>query len=331
MAPPGNAQRRRLWLAAGFSAAAGVLAPAAPGTAAPVTPATVPCVDLLTPENVKALTGFTDAAMVRQGSTMITQLNGSNGMPAALLAIMQASEDTGVSFELLAAKAMLESRLGVFNEPLGVSGQARGLYQFMPNTWLVTFKNYGGDYNNGQYKELADQITVHNYEASVRDAAAKEQILALRSDPYVAAFVKAKFIKVVEEPEARALARRDPTPVDFYLLHLLGTPRAETFFKRMRDNPSAAAARTFAREARFNDKVFFKAPSQSRSYQEVYDHISAIIDRYLDRIRNPAPLTPLAQGCVTYLTYGQTPPPFAVLTVRDFPPPRPQTAAPTAP
>ena len=69
-------------------------------------------------------------------------------------AIKQAANATGTSFEYLLATAKMESD---FNPSAGAStSSARGLYQFIEQTWLATVKEAGGQLGYSQY---ADAIT----------------------------------------------------------------------------------------------------------------------------------------------------------------------------
>src|SRR5690242_1237743 len=66
-------------------------------------------------------------------------------------AIKQAANSTGASFQYLLATAKMESD---FNPTAGAStSSARGLYQFIEQTWLVTVKEAGGDLGYGQYAD----------------------------------------------------------------------------------------------------------------------------------------------------------------------------------
>ena len=69
-------------------------------------------------------------------------------------AIKQAADTVGASFEYLLSTAKMESD---FNPTAGAStSSARGLYQFIDQTWLATVKDAGGQLGYGQY---ADAIT----------------------------------------------------------------------------------------------------------------------------------------------------------------------------
>src|ERR1700694_3415606 len=69
-------------------------------------------------------------------------------------AIKQATNTTGTSFEYMLATAKMESN---FNPTASAStSSARGLYQFIDQTWLGTVKEVGAELGHGKY---ADAIT----------------------------------------------------------------------------------------------------------------------------------------------------------------------------
>src|ERR1700743_1753462 len=66
-------------------------------------------------------------------------------------AIKQAASSTGVSFEYMLTTAKMESD---FNPTAGAStSSAKGLYQFIEQTWLGTVKEAGGQLGYGQYSD----------------------------------------------------------------------------------------------------------------------------------------------------------------------------------
>lgn len=346
------------WLARSFAAVAilvqGSVA-AANDALPPPSPVPVPvtdtdpvaapvCVADLTAQNVQSLTGFTDLTALQQGSALIRAMNGKNGTPMAVLAILEASEKTGVAFDLLIAKAIIESRLGVFDAPIGVTGSARGVFQFMPATWLVVFHHYADRYGQGQYAALAQHVKIDSKGVpSVADPALRDEILALRSDDRVAAFLKAVYLQDVESVQLRRMLKRAPEAVDYYMLHLLGAPRTARFFNRMKKTPNALATGAFKKEARFNRGVFYNNKGRARTYRQVYQHLGALMQNYIDVVRDaPAQqekaiaeahkkavaraqahnLPPPDKECIVALVFGQNPPAPA-LPVPPLPTPRP--------
>src|ERR1700710_2368252 len=66
-------------------------------------------------------------------------------------ALKQAASPTGTSFEYLLATAKMESN---FNPTAGAStSSARGLYQFIDQTWLGTVKEAGAQLGYGNYAD----------------------------------------------------------------------------------------------------------------------------------------------------------------------------------
>src|SRR5437868_1550196 len=94
-------------------------------------------------------------------------------------AIKQASDSTGASFGYLVAAAKIESNL----QPTAAAStsSARGLYQFIEQTWLGTVKQAGTSFGYGQYADAITKQPSGNY--TVSDPALRQQILKLRDDP----------------------------------------------------------------------------------------------------------------------------------------------------
>ena len=81
-----------------------------------------------------------------------TTAAGFDGLRARVTgAIKQAASATGASFQYLLATAKMESD---FNPSAGApTSSARGLYQFIEQTWLATVKQAGGQLGYAQYAD----------------------------------------------------------------------------------------------------------------------------------------------------------------------------------
>src|SRR6202795_5016078 len=102
-------------------------------------------------------------------------------------AIKQAANTTGTSFEYLLATAKMESN---FNPTAGATtSSARGLYQFIDQTWLGTVKEAGSQLGYGKYADAIPKSSSGNY--SVSDPAARDAIMKLRDDPDAASSMAA--------------------------------------------------------------------------------------------------------------------------------------------
>src|ERR1700688_4337323 len=102
-------------------------------------------------------------------------------------AIKQAASTTGTSFEYLLATAKMESN---FNPTASAStSSARGLYQFIDQTWLGTVKEAGTQLGYGKYADAITKSSSGSY--SVSDPAARSAIMKLRDDPAAASSMAA--------------------------------------------------------------------------------------------------------------------------------------------
>src|SRR5215213_2733762 len=91
-------------------------------------------------------------------------------------AIKQAAATTGTSFEYMLATAKMESN---FNPKAAATmSSARGLYQFIEQTWLGTVKEAGGQLGYGKYADAITRSPSGRY--SVDDPAARTAIMKLR-------------------------------------------------------------------------------------------------------------------------------------------------------
>src|SRR6186713_2883207 len=94
-------------------------------------------------------------------------------------AIKQAANITGTSFEYMLATAKMESN---FNPKAAApTSSARGLYQFIEQTWLGTVKEAGSAFGYDRYADAITRTSSGRYEVS--DPAIRRDILALRKDP----------------------------------------------------------------------------------------------------------------------------------------------------
>lgn len=199
-------------------------------------------------------------------------------------AIGRAARATGTSFSYLLATAKVESG---FN-PKQASGtsSARGLFQFIDQTWLAMVKETGAALGYGRY---ADAITTNasgRYE--VGDPDAHRSVMALRDDPAANAAVAGAFTK----RNAAALSARlgrPPSEQELYVAHFLGPSGAARLIARAANDPTGVAADDFPKAARANRSIFYDQSGAARSFSEVYDTLAGRYDRALAAINSVAP------------------------------------------
>ena len=147
---------------------------------------------------------------------------------------------------------------------------ARGLYQFISDTWLHMVKNYGDKFGLGQY---ADQIEIKNGKACVGDCKVRDQILNLRNDPEISALMAGAYSS---ENKSYLKAHTDGKvgATELSIAHFMGAGGAAKFLNARASNGDAVAAHDFAHEARVNKGVFYDASGHARTYNQIYNFFS---------------------------------------------------------
>ena len=181
-------------------------------------------------------------------------------------AIKQAAMSSGMSFQYLLATAKMESD---FNPGAAApTSSAHGLFQFIDQTWLATFKDAGAQLGYGSYAKMITQSPDGTY--SVSDPAARQTIMKLRDDPAVASEMAAALTQSNSFMLTGMIGRR-PTESELYMAHFMGVGGAAKLIGNAEDNPQASAARLFPNAAAANRSIFYdRATGRARSVSEVY-------------------------------------------------------------
>src|SRR5262245_34753355 len=155
-------------------------------------------------------------------------------------AIKQAANSSGTSFQYLLATAKMESD---FNPTAGAStSSARGLYQFIDQTWLATVKDAGGQTGYGQYADAITKTSSGDYTLS--DPATRQAIMKLRDDPAASSAMAAALTQSNSFQLTGKIGRR-PTDGELYMAHFMGVGGAAKLIANAEDNPQASGARLF--------------------------------------------------------------------------------------
>src|SRR3979411_3351620 len=166
-------------------------------------------------------------------------------------AIKQAANTTGTSFEYLLATAKMESN---FNPKASAStSSARGLFQFIDQTWLGTVKEAGSQLGYGKYADAITKSPSGRY--SVSDPAARDAIMKLRDDPDAASSMAAVLTQSNSFKLTGDIGRR-PTDAELYMAHFMGVGGAAKLISNAEDHPNASGARLFPNAAAANRPLF---------------------------------------------------------------------------
>jgi hypothetical protein len=188
-------------------------------------------------------------------------------------AIKQAAASSGTSFQYLLTTAKMESD---FNPTAGAStSSAHGLFQFIDQTWLTTFKEAGAQIGYGGYADMITKSSDGSY--SVSDPDARKTIMKLRDDPTVASDMAAAFTQSNSFKLTGMIGRR-PSDSELYMAHFMGVGGAAKLIANAEDNGQASAARLFPNAAAANRSIFYdRTTARARTVSEVY---SVLQQRY---------------------------------------------------
>jgi Transglycosylase SLT domain len=187
--------------------------------------------------------------------------------------IKQAASTTGASFEYLLATAKMESN---FNpKAAATTSSARGLYQFIDQTWLGTVKEAGSQLGYGKYADAISKSSSGTY--YINDPSMRTSIMKLRDDPDAASSMAAVLTQSNSFKLTGKIGRR-PTDNELYMAHFMGVGGAAKLISNAEDNPNASAARLFPNAAVANRSIFYeRGTGRARSVSEVY---SVLTTRY---------------------------------------------------
>ena len=201
-------------------------------------------------------------------------------------AIKQAASTTGASFEYLLATAKMESN---FDPKASAStSSARGLFQFIDQTWLGTVKEAGSQLGYGKYADAISKTSSGSY--YVNDPSMRGSIMKLRDDPTAASSMAAVLTQSNSFKLTGKIGRR-PTDGELYMAHFMGVGGAAKLISNAEDNPQASGARLFPNAAAANRSIFFDRSGRARSVSEVY---SVLTSRYASAANSPTTRTAMA-------------------------------------
>ena len=197
----------------------------------------------------------------------------SGGIPQITGAIRYAAQSTGISFDYLLTTAKIESN---FNPSAQAStSSARGLYQFIDQTWLGTMKQDGTALGLGRYADAITRSSDGRYQVS--DPSMRNAILRLRNDPQVSAMMAGALTRNNAALVASNIGRQ-PTSGELYIAHFLGADGASRLINGAAKQPQANAAAMFPNAAEANHSIFYDAAGRARSVGEVYGKLTRLFD-----------------------------------------------------
>jgi transglycosylase-like protein with SLT domain len=206
-------------------------------------------------------------------------------------AIKQAANATGASFEYLVATAKMESNLNP--AATASTSSAKGLYQFIDQTWLGTVKEAGAQFGYGDYADAISKSASGSY--SVSDPQTRAAVLKLRDDPVASAAMAGVLTQSNSFTLTGKIGRR-PTDGELYMAHFMGVGGAAKLISNAEDNPNVSGAKLFPNAAAANRSIFYDRSGNARSVSEVY---SVLTSRFASAANSPTARTAMAAAGVT--------------------------------
>jgi hypothetical protein len=192
-------------------------------------------------------------------------------LPAVTGAIRHASRVTGTNFQYLVATAQVESRLNP--TAAAPTSSARGLFQFVEQTWLQTLKEEGPALG---YNHIANVIgRTPDGQFVVTDRRLNDRIMKLRDDPTANAVMAGAYTRSNAAKLEERLGRK-ATEGELYIAHFLGANGAARLISLAETRPGARADEAFPTAARANPSIFYER-GRPRSVSQVY---RTLVNRY---------------------------------------------------
>jgi len=206
-------------------------------------------------------------------------------------AIKSAASATGASFEYLISAAKIESNLNP--KAQASTSSARGLYQFIEQTWLGTVKEAGAAFGFGKYADAISKSGSGRY--SVSDTSTRDEILKLRDDPAVNAAM-AGVLTQSNSFKLTGMIGRRPTDSELYMAHFMGVSGASKLISKAEESPGVSGPAMFPSAAAANRSIFYNRDGSARSVSQVY---SVLTSRYDAAANSPLARTAMASAGVT--------------------------------
>lgn len=188
--------------------------------------------------------------------------------PDVLSAIIKASDETGANSGYLLHIALRESglRLGA----AAPTSSATGPFQFITKTWYQMIGTYGAKH------DLDDEVALLKKSGSTFapvSEKAKVELLALRTDPYIAALMAGE-LTMENSATLTKLLGRTPAHGELYAAHVFGAAGAAKLVKTRDTSSATSAATILPSAAAANRWLFYSSNGTARSVTALFGELS---------------------------------------------------------
>jgi len=192
----------------------------------------------------------------------------ASGEQPVIGAIRSVAGLSGHSFAAMMSQAQQESGLDV--KARNRKSTATGPFQFVERTWLDLVRRHGSAFGLG---ETANKISVVNGNPTVRDPAARKQILALREDPNLSAGMAARYLSEGKERLGKSLGRPAST-IEGRIAYIMGPAGAARLINAAEKTPGAIARDILPSAAAANRNLFHDKRGHALSAADVVGRLT---------------------------------------------------------
>jgi hypothetical protein len=202
----------------------------------------------------------------RRTETMQAEAANATSRSSIVAALQNAAQATGADFHYLLGTATRES--GLDPSVKADTSSATGLFQFIDQSWLAVVKNYGPKHGLASFANAITRGTDGRY--STANSSDRQAILALRTNPQVAALMEGEYAQASRATLAGSLGR-DISGGELYCAHFLGDNAACRLIRMSENQPLSPAADAFPAAAQANRRLFYHSDGTPKTAREVYD------------------------------------------------------------
>jgi hypothetical protein len=208
--------------------------------------------------------------------------------PQVAGAIRQAASSTGASFNYLLATAQIESNFNPAAQ--AATSSAKGLYQFIDQTWLATMKAAGRALGFDHHAAAITRGEDGRFE--VQDPSARQAIMSLRGDAKTSAVLAGVYAQA-NAAQLKEATGRAPTEGELYIAHFLGADGAARLIDAATHRPTSRGADLFPSAAQANKPIFFDRAGNARTALGVYRELTGRYETARANIGAEVAATPL--------------------------------------
>lgn len=208
--------------------------------------------------------------------------------PELIDSIYEAAQKTGINFELIAIKAIIESNLG--SHTIAPNSSTHGFFRFSENAWLSLIKHHGDDIGYFMHaKALKYNPSKKCYDVKEDSQITLSQVLDLRNNAKINSLIKAYQITDNQNILEKFKEGKKPNITDHYIIQTLGLPLAHTFYRLKNNNSPIIVAHLrnapFNQVIKTNPSFFYDENNKALNAAQIYANFTRATSQKIEELR----------------------------------------------